>query len=187
MARGWAVTAVAVVGVATLACGGFGEQTADVGHPQQFEEAGLVFGYPGNWTASSEIETNPSGEVLSVTVHSPGDALAIVQHYPENDVPTVDFAMQIMLETMTSAIEDGTAGTMKLAPPVVTSDTRVVAGQQRDVRVAKYTLAVLGVEVPHRMRIYGVDDVIVITNVADEDAMMVQPGFDQILDSLVVP
>jgi hypothetical protein len=176
-----------LVVVASLACGGLSEPQPDLAHPTQFSQNGLQFGYPGNWSATTDTEPAGAEEIVSVTIESPGNALAIVQHYPAGIRPDLDQATSIMVDTMASAVSDESAGVAGMAPPVTTSGTRQIAGAARDMRTATYTITMFGVDVPHHLNLYAVGDVLVITNVADEDAAMAAQGFDQILDSLVVP
>jgi len=48
-------------------------------------------------------------------------------------------------------------------------------------------IQLFGVEVPNTMMVYPYRELLVITNVADEDSAMATLGFDLILDSMSVP
>ena len=168
----------------TLACGGVGDQPADIGNPQTFTQDGLAFDYPGNWTATVDP---PQDGILSVQLENPGNALVIVQSYPSGIRPDLDVATTTMVDAMVSSISGATGGLAEMQPPTITQGSRTIAGAPRDERIANFTLQMFGIDVPHEMHLYAVDDVLVFTNVADEDASYATPGFDQILDSMTIP
>ncbi|MEZ4320641.1 MAG: hypothetical protein R3F61_24375, partial [Myxococcota bacterium] len=75
---------------------------------------------------------------------------------------------------------------LTVSEPVLGRESRTVAGAEREVAVARYTISALTADVPHQLRIYDVGDVFVMTTVADEDAAVAGRGFSQILDTLAL-
>lgn len=57
------------------------ESSADVEHPKQYTKNGIAFSYPGNWTIESD-EVDPTG-FRTIIIETPGDGLAMVQHFKE--------------------------------------------------------------------------------------------------------
>ncbi|MEZ4323217.1 MAG: hypothetical protein R3F61_37480, partial [Myxococcota bacterium] len=134
------ITTVAAAGllVGSLACSGLEEAPPDLSRPNRFDEAGVSFGYPGNWTASTETEEAGEIDILTVFVESPGEAVAIVQIYPPGGRPSLDVALEVMLDSVMAA-QEASSVPLTVSEPVLGRESRTVAGAEREVAVARYT------------------------------------------------
>lgn len=175
----------------SLACGGvLGEPAADVGSPQTFAGDGLSFRYPGNWTATRESESMEVGDLVTVTLESPGNALAIVQIFPSAVEVDLDVMAPLLASSMQEAVGEVSGGMMGIEPPSFADHPASFGGVERAGRRATFTIDLLGVSVPHTMDIHLVPresgDVVIVTQVPDEDRGAAGPGFDLLRDSFAL-
>jgi hypothetical protein len=170
--------------VALLAGSGCAERTADVGHPHAFDDVGLSFSYPGNWTVSVD-----KGESFrTVELETPGNALGLVMEFrPAIDVDLDSFAKRTM-EGMKRHVDEKGHGVFDLKILPRTASRRKLLGEPRDGFHYAFSIGAGGEDLPHGADIWGAKlperTVVVWMQTADEDRSKVQPGFDQVLDSM---
>ena len=148
------------------------ERRADVSPLMTFREGTLEFDYPKNWRVTQN-------QVLSmarlVQVEAPDSALAVVTVYAKEQ----DVNLRAYADSLMSGIKE--------AVPVGKVEKNTISGDDDSLNVS-YSLRLAGVEVPHTTNItlhrLADANVICMTQVADEDRRLVQPGFDAIRRSL---
>ena len=156
---------------------GCGEQQADRSTPQTHQTGGIIFEYPKNWTVSEPLSIPNNSFVI---VESPGNALAILQAGPKEIMPSLaDHAKEFTANA---------EGEMPMGK--ITSGELVPLPQAHgyDWLSQDFVIHLMGQAVPHR-RLYGSKDigdrrVILLFQVANEDATRTTPGFDLLRDSL---
>ncbi len=173
-----------------LGCGMFGEPKPDVADAQHHSAAGLSFEYPGNWKTEFEQEHVEGTTITTFTVSSKfGNAVTIVQQFQpllalDHDQIVLDFFQGVQGAVpelaKVSRLDGGKAETIQ----------RSLFGAERDGRKLRYEIVVLDESVPHTvdMIFAELDDrlVIVYTQIPDEDRSKAMPGFDLVMDSLVL-
>lgn len=171
-----AARVVALIAIALLLAGCW-ESPADISKPQAYDKDGLTFTYPGNWTVTEDV----AGDQLRyLFVETPGEALVVIQvdssGQAENLKPFAEsFSQRATTETPVGDIAQNEFGPIEKR-----------AGYEAIQE--KFSITLLSVEVPHT-RIYlrkALEDVtlFIINQAANEDLASVEPGFDQISESL---
>jgi len=168
--------------------GFFSEPTAQVDTPQRYEKDAISFTYPGNWNVTEETNLENGIEVRNITVASAGNAMVMIQTF-EPAVPielgahfeVVMTAMQDAVDKQIAGLADGTRG-------AVTDFERAFLGEQRAGKRGEITVTILGEKVPGLVSMFvaGLGDrtVLLFSTVPDADRAKVEPGFDQVIDSL---
>lgn len=158
---------------------GCGEPAADVAKPQSYNQKGLAFQYPGNWTIEDDTTEN---SFRNVTIETTGDALVIVQFFPLAIASALADYSQEFSTDFAAAIPFG-----KASPPVFTKlDPKDGYTRLKET----FSMQILGQDIPH-VRIYHSRDVgshrcFILCQVADEDFHRVEAGFDQVVRSMKV-
>jgi hypothetical protein len=171
----------------SLACGLFGEPKADVDNPKRYAANGIVFDYPGNWSAKDETETIEGIELHTVEVESSGSALAIVNQYRPGFEIDIDEVADDLVEAMREGL--GTLGkVVSLSPGSQREVEHEIVGAVRYGRERAFDSTALGEKVPHTVRIFPIelDDrtVVLYLQSADEDRAKANPGFDLLLRTI---
>ncbi len=165
----------------------FGEPKADIDNPKSFDQAGLAFSYPGNWTLEVEEETIEGIETAMISVESPSTAIVtLMQWRPGVDLGpgyAEEFMNEIQAEfdsTLGGVVQAQGKGTIDIERELLGHEA---AGKQRRVDVS-----VLGEKVPHTQQVLVLDledrSLAACSQAANEDLSKAKPGFDLVLDSL---
>ena len=187
--------------VILLSVWGCGERAAQVQQPLDYRKAGVSFQYPPaktpSWLAGIRETLNvrlnfPKGiwkvtqEMHELGIHylfveSPGDAVMIVQAYPDDG--DEDMKLKAFVKDFSgSAREDTPVGSFGPS----TFDDVVREGRYESI-TERFSISLLGQSVPH-IRVYKRAVVqnkvcILIAQVATEDLEKVQPGFELVFKS----
>lgn len=168
--------------------GFFSEPRAQVESPQRYEKDTISFAYPGNWNVKEEPLVENGIAVNNITVASAGNAILMIQTF-KPAVPldlaahfeVVMAAMQEAVDKQVGGLADGTRG-------AVTDFERTFLGEQRAGKRGEITVTILSEKVPAvvTMLVAVLEDrtIMVFTTVPDDDRAKVEPGFDQVIDSL---
>ena len=170
--------------------GFFSEPQAQVESPQRYEKDGISFEYPGNWKLTEETIEENGITVNNITVESAGNALLMVQTF-EPAVP-LELAthFEVVMNGMQEAVDKQVGGLAEGARGAVTDFQRQFLGEQRPGKRGEITVSILGEKVPGvvSMFVAVLEDrtVLLFSTVPDADRAKVEPGFDQVIDSLKV-
>jgi hypothetical protein len=184
-----ALLVVALLAVALLAAAGC-ERRPDVAHPKTFDEGGLSFAYPGNWKATARTLTQGEVTTRSITVESPGTALVMIEEFkPAVEVEAKTFVDE-MLRHMDGLAGGKSRGLVRVEALATRPVQERILGATRSGQRYRFRMTALGEKVPHTIAAYRVtlDDrtLVLITQAADDDLRLVEPGFAQILGSVAV-
>ena len=171
------IYSVIIILIAILVVSGCGEPKADIETPKSYDNSGLTFNYPKNWTITEDIV---EGEIRYVFVETPGDAIVIIQLLPKSDSGTVEEFSRSFSSEMVESISIG---------EVIEINFDALDLQNGYSRIKEeFSISLLGEEVP-LVRTYWSKDYeglrcFIICQSAPEDLAKVAPGFDLIAWSL---
>jgi len=158
---------------------GCGEPKADLANPKSFRKELVSFRMPGNWHVEDEM--HESG-VHHFSIETDGDAIVIVQVYPEE--------MANELKAFARAFSEETAKAMPMGRMSghVLSDLPDLEGWKGMKETLNMRLAT--VDIPHTRfyytRRFGKQHGFVICQVSTEDLDKVKSGFDLVRSSLTI-
>jgi len=152
------------------------EVTADVASPKTYEKGGVTFNHAGNWKVTEDGKRTLTRYLI---LETPGEAVVVFQIMPERGAMTIeDFAKEFS-KTSSAAIPLVKFGTSNFG-------TTKPDGRYQTLKET-FSITLGGVTLPHT-RHYSrlVDDgkvSFIVTQAADEDLKLVEPGFKQVTDS----
>lgn len=170
--------------------GFFSEPRAQVDSPQHYEKDAISFSYPGNWTVREETSNESGMDLRTINVESAGNALLMIQSF--TPAVEVDLAqhMEITMKAMEEEVGKQVVGMASGARGAVTDFERTFLGERRTGKRAAITITVVGQKVPSSVALLGATladrTVLLFTTIPDQDRANVEPGFDQVIDSLRV-
>ncbi len=170
--------------------GFFSEPKAQVDAPLRYEKDAISFSYPGNWKVSEEGSLEDGVELRTINVESAGNALLMIQSFkPPVEVDLANH-IEITMNAMQEEVGKQVAGMAGSTRGGVTDFERTFLGERRTGKRAAITITALGEKVPSSVALLGakLEDrtVLLFTTIPDEDRSNVEPGFDQVIDSLKV-
>ncbi len=185
----------AIVGAAGSAgcervMGFFSEPRAKIDEPLRYEKDAISFSYPGNWKVSDETSNENGIELRSINVESAGNALLMIQSFKPAVEVDLDEHIEITMKAMQEEVGKQVGGLADSTRGAVTPFEREFLGARRPGRRAAITITALGEEVPSSVALHGavLEDrtVLLFTTIPDEDRESVEPGFNQVIDTLAV-
>jgi hypothetical protein len=162
-----------------LLLAGCGEPKADLANPKKLSKEPVSLRLPGNWHVEDEMHENG---IHHFSIETPGDAIVIVQVYPE--------AMANELKAFARAFSEETAKAMPMGRMSghVFSDLPDLEGWKGMKETLNMRLATL--DIPHTRFYYtcrfGEQHCFVICQVSTEDLDKVKSGFDLVRGSLTI-
>lgn len=171
-----AARVVALISIALLLAGCW-ETPADISNPQTYDKDGLTFTFPGNWTVTEDVTAD---QLRYLFVETPGEALVVVQVDSSGHTENLKSFAESFSQRATTETPIGDMAQNEFGP--------IEKRLAYEVIQEKFSITLLSVEVPHT-RIYfrkasGDKTIVIINQAADEDLASVNPGFDQISNSL---
>lgn len=170
--------------------GFFSEPAAEVDAPQHYEKDAISFDYPGNWKVSEE-STNENGvELRTINVESAGNALLMIQSFKPAVEVDLGEHIEITMKAMQDEVGKQVGGLADSTRGEVSDFQRMFLGETRPGKRAAITITALGEKVPSSVALHGAvladRTVLLFTTIPDEDRKSVEPGFNQVIDSLKV-
>jgi hypothetical protein len=166
------------------------ERPADLRHTKRFDEQGLAFDYPGNWRVSSHRQPVKSASMRTITIESPGHAFVILNEFtPALDVSLENFAKRT-IEGMQREIKKKSLRLFEMPPPTREPTGHQLLGRSQGGVRYRFTIEAPNAKVPHTadgFSVKGIDRTILVwMQSPDKDRAQAAPGFDRILDSLLL-
>lgn len=159
---------------------------------KRYSKDGISFNHYSDWSVTKDepIDDNPNSRAIDL--EGPNDAIVIFICVPPQNEETV--------ETFAAALADGRGKdaeeSLRVGPikPLGFSNGGSeptigrVGGGVRNGILQRFSIKLLGQEVPHQVKIFAVEnnrfEVFIITQVATEDLHKTSPAFDLTLDSI---
>ena len=158
------------------------EKSADVVNVQEYSQAGVAFSLPGNWQVSEDVI---EGTYRYIIVETPGDALFMLNQYSKADSMSLAEFVEFRSDALSSELPFGQLSSLDRYAVEV-----VIDGEMRRGIKNKIDIVVLGQTVPHEQTYFKLsqrrNDIFLITQVAEEDKSLVDPGFELIFDTFRV-
>lgn len=156
-----------------------GEPKADLANPKQFRKEPLTLRLPGNWQVEDEMH---EGGLHHISIETPGDAMVIVQIYPESMADDLNDYAKAFSEETAKAIPMGTMSGQ------IFTDLPDVEGWKAMKETLNMRLAT--VNIPHTRfyyaRTFGEQRCFVICQVSTEDLDKVTSGFELVRGSVAI-
>jgi hypothetical protein len=159
-----------------------------------YEKDGIHFSHFSDWkvTQDTPIEGTPNSR--SINIEGPNSALVTVICLPPATGATVEQFAAAVAEQRVKAIEEMlSVGSIKAGNANIGTSSSVrgkVSGEERDGILQHFNVRLLGQDVPHEARFFGVEgslyEAILMAQVSSQDATKTYPAFDLILGSFSV-
>ena len=181
-------TAVLLVLPFALACGG--SAPPDLTAPHSISSSGMSFQMPGNWTVEEESDVIEGIRLHTFIIETPNEGLIGINSFDrEVDMTAAGFADQLLINTP-AEIKALVGDTFTFTEGASGQNQRALVGQPITTELRAFTMAGLGMDLPHTIEVGTVltagHHIVVYSQVSDEDLAMDQPGFDLVWQSLNV-
>ncbi len=161
---------------------------ADV--PITYSKDGVSFDHPAGWKVTEDVTAQDETRMRSIDLEGPNEAIVTLLFSPF-------FAGQDLHEfaagtarRRADALQSNATLKGRVGPMTTAPISRKVAGQNNTGVAQRYVFKMLGQTLPHEARFFkasvGGTTVIIMTQVSDEDAQAVEPGFVMALETLRV-
>ncbi|HEX6902146.1 MAG TPA: hypothetical protein VF789_20690 [Thermoanaerobaculia bacterium] len=152
-----------------------------------YSKDGVQFSYFSNWKVvrDSPYDTNP--EIRAIDLDGPHKAIISIILFPPSVQPDLnEFAASVA--TRRASLTKESLPTALTETGTSQTTTGRISGHGQNGILQRYSITLMGQEVPHEARFFlvntGQAQTIVMTQVASEDALKVNAAFDRVLDSL---
>lgn len=161
---------------------------------QHYDSNGVTFSHYSDWSITKDAPINDSSDFRIINLSGPEHAVISLVLEPTAAPQTLDDFASVVAEKRTEETEKKlSVGSVKLANvDRGTSErtTGTVGGQRLDGVLQRFSVEVMGVQVPHEARFYllsGVDrKIMIMSQVASAKAVKVREGSDLILNTLAI-
>lgn len=174
--------------VAALSCA---TQPRTIKH---YSKDGISFSHYSDWTISKDAPDEDDPNSRSIELDGPDEALVMFICLPPSmsSVTAADFA-----DSMDAGRQELVNEKYKVGPikPFDVSETKsspiveTIGGKELDGVVQRFSVKVLGQDVPHESRVYAMDSpryrIFIVTQVAVEDLTRATPAFNLTLNSFL--
>jgi hypothetical protein len=159
-----------------------------------YEKDGVHFSHFSDWKVTQDQPIEGSPNSRAINIEGPNSALVTVICLPPASGTTVEQFATAVAQQRAKAIEEMLSiGSIKAGKADTGTSSSVrgkVAGQERDGILQHFNIRLLGQDVPHEARFFGVDgsqyEAILMAQVSSQDATKTYPAFDLILGSFAV-
>ncbi len=155
-----------------------------------YSKDGVSFEHPASWKVTEDSVAQDETRLRSIDLEGPDDAVVTLMFSPFLKAQNIEaFAATTAKNRAESAKSaSAVAQQLRFGPVTTTPITRNVAGQESKGVSQRFEVSLLGQKLPHEARFFkanlGETTAIIMTQVADESAKAVEPGFALALDTL---
>jgi hypothetical protein len=155
-----------------------------------YSKDGVSFEHPAGWKVTEDSVAQDETRLRSIELEGPDDSVVTLSISPFLKGQNIDtFADGIAKSRADSAKSAGAiAQQLGFGPVTSTPITRTVAGRENQGVSQRFVISLMGQKLPHEARFFKVNlgetTAIAMTQVADEHAKAVEPGFVQALGTL---
>lgn len=159
-----------------------------------YEKDGIHFSHFSDWKVTQDTPLEGTPNSRSINIEGPDNALVTVICLPPATGTTIEQFAAAVAEQRAKAIEEMLSiGSIKAGKADTGTSAAVrgkVAGQEREGVLQHFNIRLLGQDVPHEARFFGVDgsqyEAILMAQVSSQDATETYPAFDLILGSFAM-
>ena len=162
--------------------------SAHAAPPVTYSKDGVSFEHPAGWKVTEDVVSKDETRMRSIDLEGPNEAVVTFLFSPffaDQDIG--QFAANTARHRADAA-RSNTAQQARMGPVTAKPIARQVAGKENQGVSQRFVVTMLGLHLPHEARFFkatlGDTTVIVMTQVADEDAQAAEPGFVMALGTL---
>ena len=179
------IVIISVVALAAFACSP-SSRTIKV-----YEKDGIQFSHFSNWIITEDSPIEGNSNARSIHLEGPNEALVTFICLPASSSQTLEEFAAAVAQGRAKGIEEK-LGLGPIKPAEVSKGTSAairshVGGQQQNGIKQHFNINLLGLDVPHEATFFAIDNgrykVIIMTQVASENAREAYPAFDLTLGS----
>lgn len=155
-----------------------------------YSKDGVSFEHPAGWKVTEDTVAQDQTRLRSIDLEGPDEAVVTLMFSPFLKDQSIEaFAATTAKNRAESAKSaSGVAQQLRFGPVTSAPITRNVAGQESKGVSQRFEISLQGQKLPHEARFFkanlGETTAIIMTQVADESAKAVEPGFALALDTL---
>ncbi len=161
---------------------------------EHYQKDGLEFSHYSDWTVVKDAPVKGKPDVRAIHIEGPDDAVVSLICAPAGNPQTVAEFAAAVADQRGAAIEEklslGPVKAGQVSKGTSAPTTGKVAGQARPGILHQFSIDLLGTQVPHEARFYEVNGsrykVMIMTQVAAENAMAARPAAELILSTLTI-
>lgn len=155
-----------------------------------YSKDGVSFEHPAGWKVTEDSVAQDETRLRSIDLEGPDEAVVTFMFSPFLKDQNIEaFAANTAKNRAESAKNASAVAQQLRFGPVTTAPlTRKVAGQENKGVSQRFEISLQGLKLPHEARFFkanlGETTAIIMTQVADESAKAVEPGFALAIDTL---
>lgn len=154
-----------------------------------YSKDGVSFEHPAGWKVTEDSVAQDETRLRSIDLEGPDEAVVTLMFSPFLKQQNIEaFAATTAKNRADAANRGGGAQQVRFGPTTTAPIMRNVAGRENRGVSQRFDVNMLGQKLPHEARFFkanlGETTTIIMTQVADESAKAVEPGFSMALDTL---
>ncbi|MDZ7862974.1 hypothetical protein [Acidovorax sp.] len=155
-----------------------------------YSKDGVSFEHPVGWKVTEDSVAQDATRLRSIDLEGPDEAVVTIMLSPFLKDQGIEAFAATIAKGRTDAEKavGAIAQQLRYGPSTTAPITRNVAGQENKGVSQRFVISLLGQKLPHEARFFKAPlegtTAIIMTQVADESAKAVEPGFTMALDTL---
>lgn len=156
--------------------------------PATYSKDGVSFEHPVGWKVTEDVVAQDETRMRSIDLEGPNEAVVTLMFSPFFAGQDIEKFAAAAARNRADAARANTAQQARMGPVTATPITRQVAGKENRGVSQRFVVSMLGQNLPHEARFFKAaldgTTAIIMTQVADEDAKVAEPGFAMALSTL---
>lgn len=153
-----------------------------------YSRDGVSFDHPAGWKVTEDVVAQDETRMRSIDLEGPNEAVVTFMFSPFFSGQDIEKFAAAAARNRADAARTNSAQQARMGTVKATLITRQVAGKESKGVSQRFVVSILGQNLPHEARFFKAaldgTTVIIMTQVADEDAKAAEPGFDMALNTL---
>lgn len=156
--------------------------------PISYSKDGVSFQHPAEWKVVEDVVAQDGTRLRSVDLEGPDEAIVTLIFSPLLAGQDIEKFAATAARNRAEAAKANTAQQARMGPVTAQPVMRQVAGKENKGVSQRFVVSMLGQDLPHEAGFFkaavGETTMIVMTQVADENAKAAEPGMAMVLDTL---
>ncbi|CAN7595936.1 hypothetical protein ASF11_18870 [Acidovorax sp. Leaf76] len=153
-----------------------------------YSKDGVSFEHPEGWKVTEDVVAQDETRLRSIDIEGPDEAVVTLMFSPLLAGQDIEKFAATAARNREDAARANTAQKVKMGPATTAPIARPVGGKDTKGVSQRFVVSLLGQDLPHEARFFkatlGGTTVIIMTQVADENARAAEPGFAMALGTL---
>jgi len=162
--------------------------TAHAAPAVTYSKDGVSFDHPAEWKVTEDVVAQDGTRLRSIDIEGPDEAVVTLMFSPLLASQDIEKFAATAARNRENAARANTAQQVRMGASTAAPIARQVAGKDNKGVSQRFVVSLSGQDLPHEARFFkatlGDTTVIVMTQVADENAKAVEPGFVMALGTL---